>query len=90
MERRSRNVFRHAGLALILVALTGSSLTFADQTVGWMLTKEDAADSYVLFSPMRSSTTYLVDRFGREVHTWESEYIPGLVPSTGSSAGSLL
>ena len=27
---------------------------------------------------MRSTTTYLVDRFGREVHTWESEYLPGL------------
>jgi len=32
---------------------------------------------YVLFSPLLSTTTYLIDRQGRAVHTWESECPPG-------------
>jgi hypothetical protein len=33
---------------------------------------------YTLIAPMRSTTTYLVDMAGRRVHSWESEYPPGL------------
>ncbi len=36
-----------------------------------------AADGYVLFSPLLSTTTYLVDRRGKAVHTWESDFAPG-------------
>ena len=36
------------------------------------------ADGYVHFSPLLSGTTYLVDRSGRAVHTWESRYAPGV------------
>lgn len=32
---------------------------------------------YVLYSPLLSTTTYLVDRDGRVVHTWESDLAPG-------------
>ncbi|MCP4203241.1 MAG: hypothetical protein GY769_15060 [bacterium] len=37
-----------------------------------------AADGYVLFSPLLSTVTYLVDKQGRAVHTWESELPPGV------------
>ena len=43
---------------------------------GLVLDTPEAAPGYVLFSPLLSSTTYLVDRQGRAVHTWESEYAP--------------
>jgi len=32
---------------------------------------------YVLFSPLLSGMTYLIDRRGLAVHTWASEYAPG-------------
>lgn len=35
-------------------------------------------DSYTLFSPMQSTDTYLIDEQGNTVHTWESDYRPGL------------
>ncbi len=34
-------------------------------------------DGCVLFSPLLSNTTYLVDRGGRVVHKWESDFAPG-------------
>lgn len=36
-----------------------------------------ATPGYVLFSPLLSGTTYLVDVDGKVVHTWESDHAPG-------------
>lgn len=36
------------------------------------------AAGYVLFSPLLSTVTYLLDKRGRVVHTWESELAPGV------------
>jgi hypothetical protein len=35
-----------------------------------------ATPGYVVFSPLQSDTTYLVDMDGKVVHTWKSEYGP--------------
>lgn len=35
-------------------------------------------DGYVLFAPLYSNTTYLIDKCGKQVHTWESTAKPGL------------
>jgi hypothetical protein len=35
------------------------------------------AGGYVLFSPLLSTTTYLIDRRGRVVHRWDSDRPPG-------------
>ena len=35
-------------------------------------------DGYVLFAPMTSNTTYLIDKCGEQVKTWQSTYKPGL------------
>ena len=34
---------------------------------------------YILFDPMISDTTYLIDRSGRVVHVWRSDYAPASV-----------
>ena len=40
--------------------------------------KEKAFDGYMLFAPSLSTTTYLTDMEGNIVHTWKSQYLPGL------------
>ncbi len=35
------------------------------------------SEAYVLFSPLLSTTTYLINRDGRVVHTWQSDFAPG-------------
>lgn len=49
----------------------------AQPTIG--LIEVDAAnqDGYVLFAPINSFNTYLIDKCGREVHQWNSAYRPG-------------
>jgi len=37
-----------------------------------------ASEGYVLFSPLLSTTTYLIDSRGRVVHTWEGDFAPGV------------
>jgi hypothetical protein len=58
---------------LILVAsLVGGSLVSAREHP-----KGGAVPGYILFSPLLSTTTYLVDKKGQVVHTWESDFAPG-------------
>ncbi|MFC6268131.1 aryl-sulfate sulfotransferase [Frigoriflavimonas asaccharolytica] len=49
------------------------------QTVG--LIQKDAGsldDGYVLFSPISSTTSYLIDKCGRQINTWQSANRPAL------------
>lgn len=46
-------------------------------TVGTIVNKLDAED-YILFAPMSHHITYLIDREGRQVNSWVSDYVPGL------------
>ena len=48
------------------------------QTVGWFYNYDGALPGYVLFAPNPSDTTYLIDKCGKKVHTWVSNYNPGL------------
>jgi Arylsulfotransferase (ASST)/Secretion system C-terminal sorting domain len=48
------------------------------QTIG--LTQHDTGsldDGYVLFAPILSTNTYLIDKCGKQVKTWTSTYRPG-------------
>lgn len=49
----------------------------AQQTVGLFQYDQGTADGYVLFAPLSSNYTYLIDNCGREVHKWESNQSPG-------------
>lgn len=62
----------------LLLALLLGSLSAQGQTVG--LAQHDAGsldDGYVLFAPLASTNTYLIDKCGRQVKTWTSAYTPG-------------
>ncbi|MBK9760216.1 MAG: aryl-sulfate sulfotransferase [Flavobacteriales bacterium] len=47
------------------------------QTIGLLEYSPGNLDGYVLFAPIPSTTTYLIDKCGREVHAWPSAYKPG-------------
>lgn len=44
---------------------------------GLIVHEPEASPGYVLYSPLRSTTTYLVDNAGQVVHEWPSAYGPG-------------
>lgn len=47
------------------------------QTVGLTYTEAANEDGYVLFAPIPSLNTYLLDKCGRQVHQWTGAYQPG-------------
>ena len=46
------------------------------QTIGLLQNSPGLLPGYILFAPLHSRTTYLIDRCGREVHSWKSNYKP--------------
>ncbi|HEY3451253.1 MAG TPA: aryl-sulfate sulfotransferase [Myxococcales bacterium] len=57
-----------------------ASCPFGDpgRTVGLLSCEQGAYEGYTLFAPVWSSTTFLVDMLGREVHRWRSSSLPGM------------
>lgn len=49
----------------------------AQQTVGLFQHDDGTTDGYVLFSPLPSNNTYLIDKCGKLVHSWSSTHTPG-------------
>jgi hypothetical protein len=47
-------------------------------TVGLRRCGPRAAEGYTVLAPMRSNSTYLIDRQGRLVHSWPGTYNPGM------------
>ncbi len=61
-------------------AATAAAATFVSDDPdarGLVLNTGNSTAGYVLFSPLLSNITYLVDVNGQVVHMWESEYAPG-------------
>ncbi|HYV95446.1 MAG TPA: aryl-sulfate sulfotransferase [Chitinophagales bacterium] len=54
------------------------SIIARSQTVGWFYSNPGAVDGYILFAPGSSDTTYLLDKCGKRIHEWHSNYHPGL------------
>ncbi|GEM_PF-3041032 len=61
-------------IVFIIIALGMPSLASADDSASGLILKEEGAfDGYILFGPIGSKTTYLIDNDGQIVHSWESE-----------------
>src|SRR5882757_7925256 len=66
-----KNMFLFGSLCLTI--LMGN----AQKTVGLISNTGNARDGYILFAPLFSQTTYLIDRAGKVVHSWKSAWLPG-------------
>jgi hypothetical protein len=61
----------------ILILLTNALSSSAQQTVGLFTQNAGSLNGYVLFAPITSTTTYLIDKCGYLVHSWNSTHRPG-------------
>ncbi len=74
-----KTTWKRSGWAVfILFIFLITPLHSQDQTVGLFTKKVGSFDGYTVSCPMSSTTTYLIDNYGRIVHTWESSYRPNL------------
>jgi hypothetical protein len=64
-------------IALAIACLCLSVSTNAQQTVGLFSQQPGSTEGYVLFSPLTSQNTYLIDKCGYLIHTWTSSFPPG-------------
>ena len=60
----------------LVAFLTIASALSAQRTVGLMTNTAGSSQGYVLFAPLNSTSTYLVDKCGKLVHQWSSAYRP--------------
>ncbi len=74
---------------LLYISLTILVKYSKAQTVGLCVNDTGNLAGYVLFAPISSDTTYLIDKCGYLVHTWASKQHPALYASL-STDGSLL
>ncbi len=65
-------------VALVLLAVIPDTLLAQEHTVGLFIYDSSSYDGYTLFCPMPSTTTYLIDNYGRLVHSWEGTAQPRL------------
>jgi hypothetical protein len=66
------------GLVLIAInALYPHTSVAASQEPGGTRTAEKSFGNLYLFSPIRSTETYLMDSTGVAIYTWQSDYTPG-------------
>jgi len=63
---------------LLVTFLIYSLQSFSERTVGLVDYKLPNTEGYVLFAPMGSTATYLINKCGEKVHEWQSSYRPGL------------
>lgn len=60
------------------VVIAATNITNTVPTLGLQKHLDGTLDNgYVLFSPIRSTNTYLIDKCGRLAKTWSSAYMPG-------------
>jgi len=64
---------------ILIILLSTFSIISYSQTVG-LIEKNSGSldDGYVLFAPMNANKTYLIDKCGKQVKTWNSAYKPAL------------
>ncbi len=82
--RINRNSFLELNLIImklikvLIILLAISNFSIAQTTVGLLQNEAGTLeDGYVLFAPLGSTTTYLIDKCGKQVKTWPSSFKPG-------------
>ena len=65
------------GGCLLLLFILCFPMSIAQRTDTLSPPRSTMIDGQVLFAPMMSRTTYLIDRSGNVNHTWASDYLPG-------------
>lgn len=55
-----------------------ATLSVTEALSGLVLNSADAYEGYTLFSPIASTTTYLMDNAGNFLHSWPSTHNPGV------------
>src|ERR1700742_581970 len=48
----------------------------AQQKTGLLLSDKNAQKGYILFAPLLSQITYLIDKDGNPIHSWRSKWLP--------------
>jgi len=69
--------FPYLPFCLLLACLAAPVWLAGQRSVGLLARQSGFSEGYTLFHPIRSTTTYLIDDCGREVHRWESDFTPG-------------
>ena len=63
---------------LVFTLLLAINLTAQTRTVGVTEYKAGNEEGYVLYTPIVGKTTFLIDKCGKEINRWTSEYRPWL------------
>jgi len=64
---------------IVFYLLMASNVYCQEKTLGLTKSKPGSFENgYILFAPLECKTTYLIDRCGRKVNSWKSDYNPGL------------
>ncbi len=78
MRRQAKLLVCAIPAVLMILLLSTATATAQSQTRGlFVYDKDNSFGGYTLFFPFYSTTTYLIDPYGRLVHTWDSPYTPG-------------
>ncbi len=64
-------------LLLLIIGQLCSATSLPSQTIGVLHHSNISTEGYILFSPVASHSTYLIDKCGRLVNTWTSDRTPG-------------
>jgi hypothetical protein len=64
-------------IAISTLAICSSIVCSGQPTMGLFFNNTGSEDGYVLFSPIMSNNTYLIDKCGKEVHRWNATRKPG-------------
>lgn len=62
---------------LLIFLLFSSVFSKSQRTLGLLTQTAGSRQGYVLFAPLNSTNTYLIDKCGKLVHQWNSNYTPG-------------
>src|SRR6478609_3879734 len=63
-------------ITLLVILLSVAKLS-AQRTVGLLSHEHESENGYVLFPPLSSNSTYLLDKCGHQIRNWVSNYQAG-------------